>query len=139
MANRFHLEIIVPTSVYFNDDVDSVSVVTSDGVLTILAEHADLIANIEISHLVIRQNGHLDNYAVSGGVLNIYQKENKVMMMVNAIESQDEIDYERANKAKDNAQKRLQEEELSLREQQKTEIKLKRALNRLSLRDLTSH
>lgn len=139
MANRFHLEIIVPTSIYFNDDVDSVSVVTSDGVLTILAEHADLIANIEISHLVIRQNGHLDNYAVSGGVLNIYQKENKVMMMVNAIESQDEIDYERANKAKDNAQKRLQEEELSLREQQKTEIKLKRALNRLSLRDLTSH
>ena len=75
MANRFHLEIIVPTSIYFNDDVDSVSVVTSDGVLTILAEHADLIANIEISHLVIRQNGHLDNYAVSGGVLNIYQKE----------------------------------------------------------------
>lgn len=139
MANRFHLEIIVPTSIYFNDDVDSVSVVTSDGVLTILAEHADLIANIEISHLVIRQNGHLNNYAVSGGVLNIYQKENKVMMMVNAIESQDEIDYERANKAKDNAQKRLQEEELSLREQQKTEIKLKRALNRLSLRDLTSH
>jgi F-type H+-transporting ATPase subunit epsilon len=139
MANRFHLEIIVPTSIYFNDDVDSVSVVTSDGVLTILAEHADLIANIEISHLVIRQNGHLENYAVSGGVLNIYQKENKVMMMVNAIESQDEIDYERANKAKDNAQKRLQEEELSLREQQKTEIKLKRALNRLSLRDLTSH
>jgi F-type H+-transporting ATPase subunit epsilon len=139
MANRFHLEIIVPTSIYFNDDVDSVSVVTSDGVLTILAEHADLIANIEISHLVIRQNGHLDNYAVSGGVLNIYQKENKVMMMVNAIESQEEIDYERANKAKDNAQKRLQEEELSLREQQKTEIKLKRALNRLSLRDLTSH
>ena len=61
------------------------------------------------------------------------------MMMVNAIESQEEIDYERANKAKDNAQKRLQEEELSLREQQKTEIKLKRALNRLSLRDLTSH
>jgi F0F1-type ATP synthase epsilon subunit len=61
------------------------------------------------------------------------------MMMVNAIELQDEIDYERANKAKDNAQKRLQEEELSLREQQKTEIKLKRALNRLSLRDLTSH
>lgn len=139
MANRFHLEIIVPTSIYFNDDVDSVSVVTSDGVLTILAEHADLIANIEISHLVIRQNGHLENYAVSGGVLNIYQKANKVMMMVNAIESQDEIDYERANKAKDNAQKRLQEEELSLREQQKTEIKLKRALNRLSLRDLTSH
>ena len=139
MANRFHLEIIVPTSIYFNDDVDSVSVVTSDGMLTILAEHADLIANIEISHLVIRQNGHLDNYAVSGGVLNIYQKENKVMMMVNAIESQEEIDYERANKAKDNAQKRLQEEELSLREQQKTEIKLKRALNRLSLRDLTSH
>jgi F-type H+-transporting ATPase subunit epsilon len=139
MANRFHLEIIVPTSIYFNDDVDSVSVVTSDGVLTILAEHADLIANIEISHLVIRQNGHLENYAVSGGVLNIDQKENKVMMMVNAIESQDEIDYERANKAKDNAQKRLQEEELSLREQQKTEIKLKRALNRLSLRDLTSH
>lgn len=139
MANRFQLEIIVPTGVYFKDEVDSVSVVTSTGILTILAKHTDLIANIEISHLVIRQNGHILNYAVAGGALNIYQKENKVMMMVNAIESQDEIDYERAQQAKENAEKRLKEEELSFREQQKTEIKLKRALNRLSLRDLISH
>ncbi len=139
MANRFHLEIIVPTQIYFNDDVDSISVVTSAGMLTVLAKHADLIANVEISHMTIRQNGHVTNYAVAGGVLNIYQKENKVMMMVNAIESQDEIDYQRAEEAKINAEKLLQEEELSLREQQKTEIKLKRALNRLSLRDLISH
>lgn len=136
MANRFQLEIIVPEKVYFNKEVDSISVVTGQGTLTILARHVDLIANVEISLLTIRDNGHLNNYAVSGGIMNIYQQQNKVVLLLNAIESTNEIDRVRAQNAKEKAEQRLAEEGLSLREQQKAEIKLRRALNRLKVASL---
>lgn len=133
-ANRFLLTIVVPNKTYFNEEVESISVVTQLGALTILAHHTDLIANVEISHLTIHQNGHILNYAVAGGILNIYQNENKVLLCVNAIESADEINLERAIAAKENAEKKLQEENISVREQMKAEIKLKRSLNRISLK-----
>ncbi len=130
--NRFQLEIIVPERVYFKGEVDSISVVTSNGELTILANHLDLMGDVLISHLVIRENGHVRYYAVSGGLLNIIHKDNKVVMLVNAIEEKDEINEERATLAKEKAEQRLTES-LSFRDQQRAEIKLKRALNRLSL------
>lgn len=133
MTNRFQLTIIVPEKVYLDKSVDSLSVVTSQGALTILAHHVDFIANIEISMLTIRDQGKVINYAVSGGIMNIFQKENKVLLLVNAIESTAEIDEARAKAAQKRAEERLAEEGLTLREQQKAEIKLKRALNRLKV------
>ncbi len=133
MTNRFQLTIIVPEKVYLDKSVDSLSVVTSQGALTILAHHVDFIANIEISMLTIRDQGKAINYAVSGGIINIFQKENKVLLLVNAIESTSEIDEARAKAAQKRAEERLAEEGLTLREQQKAEIKLKRALNRLKV------
>lgn len=133
MTNRFQLTIIVPEKVYLDKSVDSLSVVTSQGALTILAHHVDFIANIEISMLTIRDQGKVINYAVSGGIINIFQKENKVLLLVNAIESTSEIDEARAKAAQKRAEERLAEEGLTLREQQKAEIKLKRALNRLKV------
>lgn len=133
MTNRFQLTIIVPEKVYLDKSVDSLSVVTSQGALTILAHHVDFIANIEISMLTIRDQGKVINYAVSGGIMNIFQKENRVILLVNAIESTAEIDEARAKAAQKRAEERLAEEGLTLREQQKAEIKLKRALNRLKV------
>ncbi len=133
MTNRFQLTIIVPEKVYLDKSVDSLSVVTSQGALTILAHHVDFIANIEISMLTIRDQGKVINYAVSGGIMNIFQKENRVLLLVNAIESTAEIDEARAKAAQKRAEERLAEEGLTLREQQKAEIKLKRALNRLKV------
>ncbi len=135
--NRFELEIIVPEKTYCKKLVNSISVSTSLGQMTILSHHTDLIANIGISHMTINENGHALQYAVSGGVLNIYHKENKVLLIVNAIESRDEIDLKRATLAKEKAQQKLQDENTSLLEQKKSEIKLKRALNRIALLEKT--
>ncbi len=132
-ASRFKLEIIVPEKVYFSKEVDSLSVTTTNGVITILAHHTDLIGNLMISHMTIRENGHVNEYAIGGGAINIISKENKVVLILNSIESKEEIDIERAKLAKENAQKRLSDASLSYRDQLKAEIKLKRALNRIDL------
>lgn len=131
--STFKVLIITPISTYMDKEINSITIKTTLGMMTILSKHADIIANVEISHLTINDNGHINHYAVSGGVLNFYQKENKLVLLINAIEEKSEIDISRAIRAKENAEKRLKEENLSFREQQKTEIKLKRALNRISL------
>lgn len=133
-SNRFHFIIDNPDKNYFSGEIESLSIVTTQGTLTILAHHTDLIANVEISHMVVHQNGHVLNYAIAGGVLNVYQKENTVVLCVNAIESQEEINLDRALKAKQKAENILKEENLSIRDGLKAEIKLKRALNRISLK-----
>ena len=135
------LSIIVPDREYFHGLVDSFTVVTSAGEITVLPSHADYVSNVEISHLILRHNGHVDYYAIGGGALSIYQKKNEAYLTVNSIESVDEIDLERAEKAKKLAEERLlnatkiEDKETSIREQQKAEIRLKRALNRISLKD----
>ncbi len=132
-ASRFKLEIIVPEKVYFSKEVDSLSVTTTNGVITILAHHTDLIGNLVISHMTIKENGHINEYAIGGGAINIISKENKVVLILNSIESKEEIDIERARLAKENAERKLSDASLSNREQLKAEIKLKRALNRINL------
>lgn len=132
MTNFFHLDIYTPQKIYYQKDVNSLSLITDEGQVTILAHHADYIANVLISHIVINENGHINYYATSGGVVNVYQKDNKVILVLETIEEKNEIDVSRATKAKENAEIRLKEK-LSNREQAKAEIKLKRALNRISL------
>lgn len=131
--STFKVKIITPNNTYLDKEINSITVKTNIGMMTILSKHADIIANIEISQLTIKDNGHINHYATGGGVLNFYQKENKLILLLNSIEEKNEIDLDRAIKAKENAQKRLSEENLSFREQQKYEIKLKRALNRINL------
>jgi F-type H+-transporting ATPase subunit epsilon len=132
-SNVFELEIVVPEKVYCRKNIVSISVKTSEGVMTILAHHTSLIATLPIDHMTINENGHILHYAIAGGTMHVDHDHNKVTLVLNAIESKDEIDLNRADKAKMNAQNKLKDPSLPRREQLKAEIKLKRALNRISL------
>ena len=135
------LSIIVPDREYFHGLVDSFTVVTSAGEITVLPSHADYVSNVEISALTLRYNGHVKYFAIGGGAINIDQKKNEVDLCVNSIESVEEIDLARAERSKKLAEERLLNAskivnpEESLREQQKAEIRLKRALNRISVKN----
>lgn len=140
MADQtFQLSIIVPEKVYFSQKVNSISIVTSEGQMTVLSKHTDIMANVEISHLKVVQNGHIFHYSIDGGTLNFYQKENKAVLCVTAIESLDEINIERANSSKERAEKILKDSNSSFLEQKKAEIRLKKALNRISLKEKANH
>lgn len=136
-----NLLIIVPESEYFKGPVNSLSVVTQEGEITILPRHADYVSNVEISALTLRYNGHVKYFAIGGGAININQKNNEVDLCVNSIESVEKIDLARAERSKKLAEERLlnaskiADPEESLREQQKAEIRLKRALNRISVKN----
>ena len=96
-----------------------------------MANHLPLIAVIEISHLNYKKDGKIQEYAISGGILNV--KKDEVSILADSFEAKEEIDYERAEKAKLKAEERLSSKEPNI-DIKKAELSLKRALNRLTMR-----
>ena len=132
--DSFKLQIITPQKKYGEMDVDVLSVNTHYGQISIYAHHKDYIANVEISPMKIKIGNHTFHYALSGGVLNVIQKTNTVQLIVRSIEAYDQIDLQRAIAEKAEAEKLLLSAK-SVREYNDAEIKLKRALNRLRVKN----
>ena len=129
MEKKFVVDIYTPTGHYLKTDADYLSVTTGLGVVGILPNHAPLITNIEISKLTIKNNGVETIYAVSDGFMHI-KKGTQVVLMVNSIESADEIDIDRALASKARAESRIGDSEQDVA---RARASLARALNRISI------
>lgn len=133
MNKTIHLDIYTPTGKYLSTEVDFVKVTSSVAVLGILPGHAPLVTTLEICQLTLKANSKEEHYAISGGVLNI-KKDRSVVMLVNAIEHSEEIDFARAEESKKRAEERLKNKRDDI-DIARAQAALSRALNRLSLKD----
>ena len=130
--SAFHLDILTPYKKYMSKDVTYLRVRNDDAVLGILPGHAPIITTVSISEMMIKdENGKETLFAVGGGLLSI--KDNVATLMVNSIESQDEIDFSRAEAAKERAMHRL-EEKLENLDVERAQLALLRATVRISLK-----
>ena len=128
---KLKLKIIDLDGVYFEKEVDLLNVTIASGNVTILANHLPLISSIDISHMYIKEDGVITNFAIAGGTLFVSEKECKVI--TSAIEKESEIDFDRANEAKKRAENRLSKKDENI-DIKRAEVALKRAMNRLSFR-----
>ena len=132
MDKVFHIDVYTPTGKYLSTDADFLKVKSPLSVLGILPNHAPLITTLEICKMTIRIGNKEDNYAISGGVMHI-KKDHNVVLMLDAIESVEEIDLERALEAKRRAEERLSsQEEVDVT---RAKAALNRALNRISIKN----
>ncbi len=131
--DTFKLEIFTPDKRLPDMDAQSLTLETSEGQMTLLAHHIDLIANIEICPVVIKNNGHIYHYATSGGALYFMHDKNVARLLVTSVESVEEIDLQRAIASKTQAEKLLQEAKTVV-ETNSAEIQLKRAINRINIK-----
>ncbi len=124
----FDIVIITPKGIYLEDRVDSLTVKMTSGYRTILSGHYPLIGTLDIAPMHIKKGTNTLYYSLNGGALNV--TKDKTILVVNSIESQDEIDIERANASKERALKRLNEklEETDLK---RASASLARALSRI--------
>lgn len=130
--NTFHLDILTPYKKYMSKDITFMQIRNDDAVLGILAHHAPLITTVKICEMSIRdEEGKEILFAVGGGLLSI--KDNVATLMVNSIESQDEIDFPRAERAKQRAMARL-EEKLENLDVERAQLALLRATVRINLK-----
>ena len=101
-----HLEIVTPERLAYEDDVDMVLVPGSEGELGILPHHTPLVSLLGVGELKIRKGGSEEVFAIAGGFLQV--RPDKVVVMAETAEIDSDIDLERAQKARAEAEKALE-------------------------------
>jgi F-type H+-transporting ATPase subunit epsilon len=101
-------KITTPERIFLEDKVDSLTLPTQMGEITILQNHIPLVANLTHGEIKYRKQGQEFFFAVSGGFIEV-KKGNQVVVLADTAEFGHEIDIERAEKAKENAKRMMQE------------------------------
>jgi F-type H+-transporting ATPase subunit epsilon len=100
------LEIVTPERLAYRDEVDLVLVPGSDGVLGILPHHAPLVSTLGVGELRIRKGGLEETFAIVGGFVQV--RPDKVVVMAETADLASEIDLEKAQEARREAERALE-------------------------------
>src|SRR6476469_1624321 len=100
------LEIVTPERLAYSDTVDSVQLPGSEGELGVLPHHAPLISMLGVGELRIRKGGQEESFAIAGGCLQ--GRPDKVVVMAGTADLASEIDLEKAQEARREAERALE-------------------------------
>ncbi len=100
------LEIVTPERLAYSDEVDSVQLPGIEGELGVLPHHAPLISTLGVGELRIRKGGAEESFAIVGGFLQVLPT--KVIVLAETADMASEIDLERAQEARREAEKALE-------------------------------
>lgn len=133
MATPFTLKIVTPDGSEFEGQATRVIVRTIAGDVCVMARHTNYCTALGMGEArVTYEDGTVHTAACMGGMLNVMDGE--VRLIATTWEWKEQIDLERAERAKKKAEDRLsQREKLDERDLQIAEAKLKRALVRTNV------
>ncbi|MDV7757031.1 F0F1 ATP synthase subunit epsilon [Liquorilactobacillus mali] len=109
---------------------------TTVGEIGILPNHIPLIASLEIDEVRVKVQGtddKFDEIAVSGGFVEF--SDNVATVVANSAEKKENIDKDRAAKARERAERRLEaaKQGNDINTTKRAEIALRRAVNRMNI------
>lgn len=100
------LEIVTPERLAYADEVDAVVLPGSEGELGVLPHHAPLVTMLGIGELRIRKGATEESFAIVGGFLQV--RPDKVVVMAETADMASEIDLEKAQEARREAERTLE-------------------------------
>jgi F-type H+-transporting ATPase subunit epsilon len=100
------LEIVTPERLAYSDTVDSVQLPGIEGELGVLPHHAPLVSMLGVGELRIRKGGAEESFAIAGGFLQV--RPDRVVVMAETADMASEIDLERAQEARREAERALE-------------------------------
>lgn len=138
------VQVVTPDGLKYDHHASFIHAVTKDGQIGILPGHINLIAPLEVDKLKVRRvddESHVDWIAVNGGIIEV--KDDFITIIANSAERDRDIDVSRAERAKQRAERVLEEETKRVLEEatksdrnddvQRAQIALRRALNRINV------
>lgn len=138
------VQVVTPDGLKYDHHANFIHAVTKDGQIGILPGHINLIAPLEVDELKVRRvddESHVDWIAVNGGIIEV--KDDFITIIANSAERDRDIDVSRAERAKQRAERVLEEETKRVLEEatksdrnddvQRAQIALRRALNRINV------
>jgi F-type H+-transporting ATPase subunit epsilon len=137
----FSFEVHTPYRRFFSDSVEALVLTLIDGEAAVYANHSAFTAPVCAGLLKIKdKDGNWKTAFTAEGILEV--KEHKTVLVSDAAEWPGEIDYERANNAKERAEETLLSGGMKF-ETDKATAALKRARMRMKVReeagDSTNH
>jgi F-type H+-transporting ATPase subunit epsilon len=100
-------EIVTQERTVFSGRVDSVNLPGSEGRMGILANHAPLLTTLAFGEVIIRRDGQEEFFAIGGGFAEV--QPDKVIVLADSAEHVAEIDIQRAEEARKQAEKMMAE------------------------------
>jgi F-type H+-transporting ATPase subunit epsilon len=131
------LEIVTPERLAFEGEVDSVNCPGIEGELGILPHHAPLVSTLGIGELVIRRGGEEEFFAIAGGFLQV--RPDKVVVMAETADMASEIDVQKAEEARRDAERALAEGSEEPADLARARAALQRALLRIQVAERRRH
>ena len=130
--NTFKAYILASDKVFYEGDLESLVVPTVSGLYGVWANHRPMISAVVPGIITYRAPFENDKIAaVSGGLVKI--ENNEVLVLVDSIELPEEIDINRAKRARDEAKEALLQKK-SIEEYRQAKANLARAINRLKVK-----
>ena len=129
----FHARILASDTSFFDGSCEFMTVPCTDGAMGILAHHSNMIAAVVPGELRFQPADEpLRTAAVSSGLVKI--EEGEVLLLVDTAERPEDIDANRAKRAADAAKEELLQEH-SIREYDRAQANLARAISRLRVKE----
>jgi F-type H+-transporting ATPase subunit epsilon len=104
-VERLYLEIVTPERLMVGQEVDMVEAPGTSGEFGVLPGHVAFLTTLEHGEIRFMTDGTTRFVATSGGFAEVL--DNKVTVLVDTAEFEEEIDLERARKAKERAESAL--------------------------------
>src|SRR3954470_215064 len=105
MAATFQLEIVTPERLLVSDAAEEMQIPGKNGYLGILPQHAPLITELGVGEITYRKGTQTQHLAVAWGFAEVLP--DKVTILAEVAEKAEEIDVERARRAKERAEEQL--------------------------------
>jgi F-type H+-transporting ATPase subunit epsilon len=91
-------DIITQERIVFSGAVDAVNLPGSEGRMGILPHHSPLLTTLDFGEVIVRTAGREEYFAIGGGVVEV--QPDHVTILADSAEQADEIDVERAERAR---------------------------------------
>ena len=128
MSKTFQLDIITPSNVISEGQVEYLRAPSADGFFGIMGGHAVATILIDIGEIKVTKEGKEYYYATNGGFADI--RPESVMLLVETAEKVSDIDKERAEAAMKRAKEKLKDKKADF---SRAKAAINRARNRLKI------
>lgn len=128
------VSVVTPDGKVYEKKTSFVICKTIEGELGIMPNHVPVLASLAIDEIRVQTaENKYDEIAVSGGFLEF--SDNVLSIVASAAERKENIDTSRAKRARDRAEKRIEQAKNAhdIDELKRAEVSLKRAINRIKI------
>ncbi len=107
MSLRIKFKVVTPERTVFQDEIDQVTLPTTDGEVTVLPNHMPYITVLGSGEIALKKDGQESTLAVSGGFVEF--NKNEMVILADMAERAEEIDLQMAEAAKKRAEETMKQ------------------------------